>query len=78
MPYGNCPKCEKSITHLNVHPVEAGVSGKAWHVVTYLCPSCQTVVGAAPDPASTGADLTDMVARRVVALLGRRSGVSSS
>jgi hypothetical protein len=50
--HGNCPKCEKPVTHCTLN--EVGVSdapiGASFHGVAMCCPNCRTVLGVTADP----------------------------
>ena len=50
--HGNCPKCEKPVTHCALN--EIGVSdapiGASFHGVAMCCPHCRTVLGVTADP----------------------------
>lgn len=69
--YGKCPKCDALVMTVDLNAVEARGGGRAWNVVTYHCQSCHAVLSVAPDPVALGADMTQMMARRVAALLNR-------
>ena len=49
---GNCPKCEKPVTHCALD--EIGVSdkliGASFHGIAMCCPHCRTVLGVTADP----------------------------
>lgn len=54
-----CPSCKQKITLVNVHPMngvtvpvpDAGPEWPdVWSCLSYLCPSCEAVLGVAPNP----------------------------
>jgi hypothetical protein len=61
--YGKCPYCKQLVSQLTISPVNAQVdfNPKAFNAATYLCPSCQTVLGAGLDPVSIGKDLEERI-----------------
>jgi hypothetical protein len=55
---GKCPKCENLVTHVTMEHVEARVlGGTTRHGVSYLCPSCRTVLSVSIDPIAIQADI---------------------
>jgi len=48
---GRCPKCGESVKHTKIEnvPVHEGARVRG-HGVVYLCPYCDTVLGAGLDP----------------------------
>lgn len=50
--YGNCPKCEKPVTHCARDEILIGdrLLGAHFHGIAMCCPHCRTVLGVAPDP----------------------------
>lgn len=74
--YGKCPKCEQSVSRLDISTPDAhNAAGKTFNAVTYLCPNCQTVLGASLDPVAVANDLgtrlADDVSAKVRALRER-------
>ena len=65
MAVGKCPSCEKTVTRLKIEPVEAkaGVGGVTWNAISYLCPSCNAVLGAGIDPIALKADTVNEIKR---------------
>jgi hypothetical protein len=70
MPIGKCPKCESVVTHVRFEGVDVRESfgTKTWNGISYLCPSCNTVLGAAIDPVAL---MNDTVTKVVRELKGR-------
>ena len=55
--YGTCPKCEQVVNSLNLSTITASVQGgKTFHAATFLCPHCQTILGASFDPVAAATD----------------------
>jgi hypothetical protein len=57
--YGKCPSCQNLVSRLDISTVEAqaGPSTKVYNAATFLCPNCQTVLGAGIDPVGLASDL---------------------
>ena len=55
---GKCPKCEKMVGHLKIEEIEAkvGFGGRSWNGINYLCPWCNTILGAGIDPVALKTD----------------------
>ena len=48
---GNCPKCGKMVTAVNMHPVTAReIGGNEWKAITYQRVMCSTVLGCQINP----------------------------
>lgn len=56
--HGKCPKCEKSLDHVDIDAISAGdkMSGPLHHAISYVCPFCKTILGVAIDPISLKVD----------------------
>lgn len=63
---GKCPKCENVIRKFLLEEVD-GDSGPGarttWRCLTYLCPTCRTIVGVQIDPIAIKADLLKEIKR---------------
>jgi len=59
---GKCPACSKMITHINIEPVEVrqGINA-VYNGVSYQCPFCKAVLGAAIDPLALKADTVKQI-----------------
>jgi len=56
--YGKCPKCEKIVSRLDITTLGATVQGgKSFNAAAFLCPNCQTILGAGIDPVAVASDL---------------------
>ena len=63
--FGQCPKCGELVTRLEASKVPVNVTfAKTVHGVTFLCPSCDAVLGAGVDPAALLNDLLDQMRSR--------------
>lgn len=61
---GKCPKCEKPVTRVNLHPIEASEPmGPKWKAVTYNCPSCNTVLTVQIDPVAIRTEIINGVVK---------------
>ena len=59
---GKCPKCEKTVTHVNLNEIEASVfMGAKWRTVTHNCPHCSTVLGCQIDPIAVKTDIVNTI-----------------
>ena len=48
---GKCPKCDKTITNVKIEDVKVSVGfTPKWKGISYLCPSCNAVLGIQIDP----------------------------
>jgi transposase-like protein len=55
---GHCPQCKSTVTSVNIEHVAA--NGKiAFTGVSYVCPSCNCVLGVELDPIAAQADLLE-------------------
>lgn len=60
--YGKCPKRGEMVTRLDVSEVDAHVDfSRTFHGAAFLCPHCQTILGAGIDPIA----LAEALARRL-------------
>jgi hypothetical protein len=50
--HGNCPKCEKPVTHCALDEIDVSdkLIGASFHGVAMCCPHCHTVLGVTADP----------------------------
>jgi hypothetical protein len=63
--FGKCPKCAEFVTTLDVSTIDAHApNGKVFHGAAFLCPSCQTVLGAGIDPVALASDLAAAIRNR--------------
>ena len=61
-----CPKCDSSISSLKVTPVSlTQITGGNLKGAAYLCPSCQSVLGAGPDFLAQIAETVDQLEARL-------------
>ena len=49
---GKCPKCEKVISNVKIEDVSASgdLGQTTWSALSYICPSCNTVLSVQIDP----------------------------
>ena len=60
---GKCPKCEAPINTIETEHVVIGVPPvNQWHGISYLCPSCKTVLSVQIDPVTLSEDTAKKVA----------------
>jgi len=64
---GKCPKCEKKLSWVKVEAIDAKTDVASYKGVSYLCPSCNSVLSASLDPLAVKADIV----KEVVAALRR-------
>jgi hypothetical protein len=63
---GKCPGCGKVPTHLSFNGIEIKRLGQnTWNGVTYLCPLCNTILGAEIDPIALKADIVNEVVKKL-------------
>ena len=55
--YGKCPKCEQVVTAMDISTIDAQTGTKRFRAATFLCPHCQTILGASLDPGDVANDL---------------------
>ncbi len=58
---GTCPKCEVTLQFVVLEHVPVTTEATSWHGVSYLCPSCRTVLGVGIDPFALKADIVEEV-----------------
>lgn len=59
---GKCPKCEKTVTNLNVEDVTLNVGFQPkWSGFSYSCPSCRSVLGVQMNPLALDTDLVNEI-----------------
>jgi hypothetical protein len=68
---GQCPKCNARISSVRVEPV--GLMGAAFIVktVSYVCPSCSTVLSVGVDHLALQADTVSQVVKELLRALGK-------
>ncbi len=47
---GICPKCNKTITYVNIQSLDAVFGMNRYKSVSYLCPLCRTILSVQMDP----------------------------
>ena len=50
---GKCPKCDKVISSVRHEHIKVGMplmNEPEWHGISYICPSCSTVLSVSIDP----------------------------
>jgi hypothetical protein len=66
MNQGTCPKCEAVVSSAKIEDIEIIVGfTPAWRGLSFLCPSCNTVLGVAIDPVALKTDIIEGVAQRL-------------
>jgi hypothetical protein len=69
---GKCPSCRQVIQSVRAEPMaiqaQMGSGGLDYNGVSYLCPSCSTILGVSVDPIALAGDLASQLAP----LLGKR------
>jgi len=66
---GNCPKCEKSISEVQIVGMPLKHGEKAWHGIAYKCPDCDAILSVGFDPFP----IIDETANRVLSKLQESS-----
>jgi phage FluMu protein Com len=63
---GKCPKCSKVVSNVKIEGVSV-IEGftPAWHGISLLCPSCNSVLGVSIDPIALKADIVEEMAQRL-------------
>lgn len=57
-----CPKCEKSITNVNLEDIEINHNSQPrWKGISCLCPFCNSVLGVQIDPVALKTDLRNEI-----------------
>jgi hypothetical protein len=65
---GTCPKCEATVTTVQIGDVSVRAGPKSWRGIKYYCPSCGCVLSVAIDPIAIKADIVE----EILAALGKR------
>jgi transcription elongation factor Elf1 len=60
-----CPKCEHSITHVQLEKISVKSKTDSWVGVSYSCPYCHSVLSVGIDPLALKADTVSEVADRL-------------
>lgn len=70
MGHGQCPKCDKPVEHMEMGAITIGdkFRGPLHHGISYVCPHCKAILGAAIDPIGLANDTV----RQVLEALGAR------
>ena len=66
--HGKCPKCEKTLSYVNIDAIDAKDGPRSWKAVSYNCPYCSSVLSVAIDPLALKADTVNEILKG----LGRR------
>ncbi len=62
IPNAKCPNCQEVIPNVLIEPIAVQkLLAGSWNGVSFLCPSCRTILGIQPDPISLRQDLVDGV-----------------
>jgi hypothetical protein len=63
IPSGKCPSCGTIVTRLHLDAVDAstGFNQLSVRAITYCCPSCKVVLGAAIDPLALKTDTVNEI-----------------
>jgi hypothetical protein len=65
---GKCPHCETTISYAKGEPIDIKVGkSEAYKGVSYLCPSCRSVLSVSMDPLALNQNLVN----RLMKALGR-------
>ena len=64
-----CPKCDSLLGSMKIKEANAsaGMGSVTWKGVFYLCPYCQTVLGASIDPIALKNDIVNSVVKKLKA-----------
>ena len=62
---GRCPKCEAPIAEAIAERIAINAPGGIWTGISYLCPSCQVVLGISIDPIAHGDDLVSEIVEKI-------------
>lgn len=64
IPDAKCPKCQEVIQNVVAKPIAVQkLLAGSWNAVSFLCPSCRTILGVQLDPVALRQDLVDGVLR---------------
>ena len=60
-----CPKCEKAVTYIKIQGMDAkaGFGASSWKALTYVCPSCDTILSVQIDPIAIKTDTVSELKR---------------
>jgi len=63
IPFGKCPKCEKTVSHVDIEAITAGdkLVGPMYNCVSFVCHSCKSVLSVEIDPVSMKNDIIDTI-----------------
>ena len=59
----NCPKCDSSISRVNLSDMPVHSGNKRYVGVAYTCPSCRSVLSVSIDPIAIKTDIVKEVLR---------------
>ncbi len=59
-----CPKCDKLITEMKALPMPAKDGQETIKGAVYVCPLCNTVLGAGPDPYALAGEIARHIRNR--------------
>jgi hypothetical protein len=62
---GKCPKCDRRISSATIEAIELNISPAAYKGISYLCPSCKTVLSVSLDHVALTNDIAAAVAKRL-------------
>lgn len=63
---GKCPKCEKSLTYVNLGDGDVKVRlGNTWKGISYVCPYCHTIISTQIDPIAIKTDLVNELFKKL-------------
>jgi hypothetical protein len=63
---GKCPKCERTVINVKMENVRIDVGfTPAYEGVSYICPSCNSVLGIQMDPIALNSDLVDEIIEKL-------------
>lgn len=63
---GKCPVCSAVVSSVKIEGISGDtLAGRSYHVLTYLCPYCQAVLGVGIDPIAVKTDTVDEILKRL-------------
>ena len=63
---GKCPKCEKTLSSVNIEDVKVNVGFKpAWKGISYLCPFCNSILSVQIDPIALKTDIVNEIIKKL-------------
>ena len=68
--YGKCPRCEGLVSSPQRSTLEAPSGSKTYNAATFLCPHCQTVLGAGIAPVAVQPHAATSASKRFMTRLG--------